>query len=115
MTVSPCRLRDVRGLHHLAFLLARPDTEVSALVLERREIERAAQARDPDEGEDATNGVPHDARERARVNVTRAIGAALKRIAAHHPTLGRHLAATVRTGAFCTYTPDPRLPIAWKS
>jgi hypothetical protein len=47
--------------------------------------------------------------------VTRSISAALKRIATHHPALGRHLAATVRTGTFCTYTPDPRASIEWKS
>jgi hypothetical protein len=111
-----CRLRDARGLRHLAFLLTHPDTEVAALALERRAIECGGPPRDPDDGADAVaDGVPHDARERARVNVTRAIAAALKRITAHHPTLARHLAATVKTGLFCTYTPDPRLPIEWKS
>jgi hypothetical protein len=111
-----CRLRDARGLRHLALLLARPDTEVAALALERRATECGGVPRDPDEAAEAvTDGVLHDARERARVNVTRAISAALKRIAAHHPALGRHLAATVKTGTFCTYTPDPRLPIEWQS
>jgi hypothetical protein len=28
--------------------------------------------------------------------------------------LGRHLAATIRTGRYCSYTPDPRVPIAWQ-
>jgi tetratricopeptide (TPR) repeat protein len=53
------------------------------------------------------------AAERARVNVTRTVGVALKKIAAGSPALGQHLAATVRTGTFCSYTPDPRVPIAW--
>jgi tetratricopeptide (TPR) repeat protein len=53
--------------------------------------------------------------ERARVNVTRAIKAALERIAEHSPTLGRHLSATVRTGTFCAYQPDPRVPVTWSS
>jgi AAA ATPase domain len=53
--------------------------------------------------------------ERARVNVTRAIKAALERIAEHSPSLGRHLAATVRTGTFCSYQPDPRVPVTWSS
>ncbi len=53
------------------------------------------------------------AAERARVNVTRTVGAVLKKIAAGNPALGQHLAATVRTGTFCSYTPDPRVPIAW--
>jgi hypothetical protein len=52
--------------------------------------------------------------ERARVNVTRAIRAALGRIAEHSPALGRHLEATVRTGTFCSYVPDPRLPLTWQ-
>jgi hypothetical protein len=53
------------------------------------------------------------AAERARVNVTRTIAAVLKRIAAASPTLGQHLAATISTGYFCSYTPDPRVPIIW--
>jgi non-specific serine/threonine protein kinase len=53
------------------------------------------------------------AAERARVNVTRTIAAVLKRIAAVSPTLGQHLAATISTGYFCSYTPDPRVPIVW--
>jgi tetratricopeptide (TPR) repeat protein len=54
------------------------------------------------------------ASERARVNVTRAIKAALGRIAEHSPALGRHLETTVRTGAFCSYSPDSRLPVRWQ-
>ena len=53
--------------------------------------------------------------ERARVNVTRAIKATLERIAEHSPSLGRHLAVTVRTGTFCSYQPDPRVPVTWSS
>jgi hypothetical protein len=52
--------------------------------------------------------------ERARLNATRAIRAAMANLAAANPALGRHLAATVRTGRYCSYTPDPRLPIAWQ-
>jgi tetratricopeptide (TPR) repeat protein len=51
--------------------------------------------------------------ERARVSVTKAVKAALKRIDAQHPALGKHLERTVHTGAFCAYTPDPRAPIDW--
>lgn len=53
------------------------------------------------------------AAERARVSATRAIKSALKRIREHSPELGEHLDATVRTGTFCSYTPDPRVPIHW--
>jgi hypothetical protein len=55
------------------------------------------------------------AAERARLNVTRALRAALGRLAARHPQLGRHLHRTVRTGTFCSYSPDPRVPIAWQA
>jgi hypothetical protein len=51
--------------------------------------------------------------ERARLNATRAIRAAMANLARANPPLGRHLAATIRTGRYCSYTPDPRAPIAW--
>ena len=51
--------------------------------------------------------------ERARLNVTRAIKSAERAIEALCPPLAEHLRATVRTGTFCVYRPDPRLPIAW--
>jgi len=51
--------------------------------------------------------------ERARVNVTRAIRSALGRISEVSPALGKHLEATLRTGMFCSYTPDPRSEASW--
>jgi hypothetical protein len=54
------------------------------------------------------------AAERARVNVTRAIKSALLRIDEHSPALGAHLKRTVRTGTFCSYSPDPRLLTSWE-
>jgi tetratricopeptide (TPR) repeat protein len=55
---------------------------------------------------------PSDA-ERARVNVTKAIKTAIARIGEHSPELAHHLASTIRTGTFCSYVPDPRLPANW--
>jgi hypothetical protein len=52
--------------------------------------------------------------ERARVNVTRAIKLALHKISEHHAALGRHLASTIKTGTYCSYTPDARMPISWR-
>jgi hypothetical protein len=52
--------------------------------------------------------------ERARLNVTRAIRAAMANLARANPPLGGHLAATIRTGRYCSYTPDPRAPITWE-
>ena len=53
--------------------------------------------------------------ERARLNVTRAIRAAVANLARANPALGLHLAATIRTGRYCAYLPDPRAPIAWNA
>jgi tetratricopeptide (TPR) repeat protein len=52
--------------------------------------------------------------ERTRLNVTRAIKSVVKRVARGNPNLGHYLATTIKTGTFCSYTPDPRLPMAWK-
>jgi tetratricopeptide (TPR) repeat protein len=51
--------------------------------------------------------------ERARLNATRAIRAAMANLARANPDLGRHLAATVRTGRYCSYTPDPQARVSW--
>jgi hypothetical protein len=51
--------------------------------------------------------------ERARLNATRAIRAAMTNLAREHPALGQHLTATIRTGRYCSYTPDPRTPVTW--
>jgi AAA ATPase domain len=53
--------------------------------------------------------------ERARLNVTRAIRAAMRNLARENPGLGRHLSSTIRTGRYCSYTPDPRAQVAWGS
>jgi hypothetical protein len=104
-----CVLPDTVGLHHLAYLLHHPGEEVSSLFLEQLalrfesapRIERHAPVHCP------------DARERARLNVERAIDAVLVCLADYHPPLARHLAATIEIGTFCKYTPGPGLPIEW--
>jgi hypothetical protein len=72
----------------------------------RRELARAVGigGRDRDSGSHA---------ERARINVTRAIRATLKRLAAYDEQLGKELELRVRTGAFCAYEPDPHDPLHW--
>jgi hypothetical protein len=52
--------------------------------------------------------------ERARISVTRVIKAALSRIGDHSPELRHHFASTIRTGTYCSYNPDPRLPMRWE-
>jgi len=52
--------------------------------------------------------------EKARVNITKAVKDGLKRIEQNHVPLSQHLRATIRTGTYCAYTPDPRLEISWQ-
>lgn len=51
--------------------------------------------------------------ERARVNVTRTLHAALDRISAAAPQVGIHLRASIRTGTECRYDPAPGGPTRW--
>ena len=44
--------------------------------------------------------------ERARAAVTWRIRSAIRKIQAAHPSLGRHFANSIRTGAFCSYSPE---------
>jgi hypothetical protein len=107
---GPLHISDGRGVRLLALLLAQPGRALHSLELvaavdagygargceERRGPESAPQA------------------ERARVNVTRAIRSAIRRIAGYDPELGAELEAAVRTGASCAYEPDPRRPRRWR-
>ncbi|HVF78064.1 MAG TPA: AAA family ATPase [Solirubrobacteraceae bacterium] len=72
----------------------------------RRELARAVGigGRDRESGSHA---------ERARVNVTRAIRTTLKRIGGYDEKLGAELDRAIRTGAFCSYDPDPARPLRW--
>jgi hypothetical protein len=61
-------------------------------------------------GRDRTSS---SASERARVSVTRAIRAAISRLADANPALARHFDNSVRTGTFCSYVPEPFAPVSW--
>jgi tetratricopeptide (TPR) repeat protein len=52
--------------------------------------------------------------ERARVAVTKAVRATLKRIGEMDSDLAHELVATIRTGTFCIYEPDRRRPVSWE-
>jgi hypothetical protein len=175
---DPFRIRDMKGMRHLARLLAEPGRELHALDLAgasrpdgmttssptadeltadpfvdagpvldpqareayrarlaelREELDEASSWNDPERAARAASEiealthqlaaavglggrerVASSAAERARLSVTRAIRAALSRIGEHSPALGSHLDATIRTGTFCSYAPDPRMPISWE-
>jgi hypothetical protein len=53
------------------------------------------------------------AAERARLNVTRALRAALAKLIDALPAAGAALDRRVRTGLYCCYTPDAADPIRW--
>ncbi len=53
--------------------------------------------------------------ERARVNITKSVKDALKKIDENHGPLGEHLRTTIRTGVYCAYLPDPRMQISWRT
>ncbi len=50
--------------------------------------------------------------ERARSAVTWRIRSAIRKIEAAHPSLGRHFENAVRTGTFCSYSPEK--PVVWE-
>jgi DNA-binding NarL/FixJ family response regulator len=54
------------------------------------------------------------AAERARVNATKAIKAAMRRIEKGNPALGRHLGVSLRTGTFCSYAPEDPGAVSWQ-
>ncbi len=53
------------------------------------------------------------ASERARTSVTKAVRIAVRRAGFGNAALGRYLGATIRTGTFCSYQPDPDRSVAW--
>ena len=83
---------------------AQADTERDFLV---RELARAV-------GLGGRDRRAASASERARAGATRAIRQAISRIAEHHPKLGEHLDHAIRTGTYCAYLPDPRVPVGWR-
>ncbi len=171
------RVRDSKGIRHLAELLSQPGVEVHALDLVRvgdaaapaaasadaglsldagagagsaldgaakaayrrrledlrEELEEAERWGDPERASRAREEIDFIAAElsaavglggrdrpqasdaeRARVNVTRAIKTAVRRLGAQDAELGAELEATVHTGLFCRHEPDPRRPVHWE-
>jgi len=52
--------------------------------------------------------------ERARVTLTHAIKATLRAIAECDAELGHYLTATIKTGTYSSYSPDPRDAVTWE-
>jgi hypothetical protein len=113
---------DAIGVRQLRHLLSRPWTRIPALELvslsAARFVDRCVA--DPDRGtgragDDVALRGPCPDAERARVNVTRTIRRAIAALSERHPSLGEHLRHTIRTGAACSYLPDPAYPRAWRT
>ena len=51
--------------------------------------------------------------ERARTSVARSLRYALQRMAEEHEAMAGHLRQSVRTGSYCSYSPDPIAPVTW--
>jgi tetratricopeptide (TPR) repeat protein len=85
-----------RGMSQLATLLAKPGVAFAAVDLVRCDEGWASNA------------------ERARVNVTRSLRGAIRRIAAHDAELGRELGEAIRTGSAPRYEPRPVDGTRWR-
>ena len=53
--------------------------------------------------------------ERARVRIQKTVKDAFRKIDENNPQLSGHLAVALRTGTFCSYTPDPDAVIDWNT
>lgn len=137
-------LRDLKGMRYLARLLEAPDREFHVLDLVAGETGEGLAEIDDDLDDAAARGdgerlalaradrkylvrelaaafglggryrVAGSTSERARASVTRSLRYAVSRIAEHHPAMADHLERTVRTGTYCSYVPDLRLPASWE-
>jgi hypothetical protein len=90
---------------------------------EFRNPERVAKAEDEIEAlsKELSRGIGRGGRhrragstsERARLSVTSAIKVAIERVAQKHSRLAAHLSASIRTGTYCSYRPDPQSNADW--
>ena len=104
-----------RRLAQVAEAIESADRAGDQVAAHRAEAERAALLRELRKstglGGRDREGSPEA--ERARVNVTRTLRAAIDRIAGQAPAAAAHLSASVRTGANCRYDPSPGGPDRW--
>jgi tetratricopeptide (TPR) repeat protein len=91
---------------------------------ERGNVERAEQAEQEIDaltkelsravGLGGRNRKAASASERARQSISKTIKTVLERIAQSDAALGDILSRCIKTGAFCSYQPDPNFPITWE-
>jgi len=119
---SMFRMRDTIGMHYISRLIANPGFDFAALELvtaAQKAIEKKAGGRNsrPSANHRRAGGEPQSgdsqARERARLMVTKRVKDVIARIRQAHPELGRHLATCIRTGYMCSYANDRAPTDAW--
>ena len=91
---------------------ARHDHDLGRLERAQREIDMLTAQLAALAGGHACGRSGPSLRERARVNVRNCITAALRAMRQHDEALWRHLANSIKTGAFCCYGPDR--PVVWE-
>jgi tetratricopeptide (TPR) repeat protein len=105
------RLRSTKGLLYLAHLIARPGQSIAVAEMARIGAtvigQRVRRRADDDGGYGQQAG-------HARVMVTKAIKAAIRKIRDLDISLGHHLATSIHTGYSCVYEPDPIHPVRWQ-
>jgi hypothetical protein len=104
------RLADLRGEMEDAERLSDPERAGRA----RQEMDYIADQLAVAVGLGGRNRRAASQAERSRSTVTKRIKDSIHKIAKAMPALGRHLAARIKTGYFCSYSPNPDRPIEWK-
>ena len=104
------RLEDLREEHEQAQAWSDPERAARA----QEEMDQIASELSAAVGLGGRDRPLSSGAERARLRVTRAIHTAIRRVGEQDEQLGYELGATVRTGSFCVYEPDPRRPVTWR-
>jgi hypothetical protein len=89
-------------------------SDIERAALGRAEMEAIAGRLAADFGLDGRSRTFVTDAERARVNVTKAIRLGITRISEAFPDLGDHLTASISTGSYCGYRPDPSSTLRWQ-
>jgi hypothetical protein len=117
-TAIPSHLRDAyrQQLNDLQDELeeAREFHDIERAARAQEEIDRLVQQLATEMRGDKQNRKAAARAERARINVLKGITSALTKIAVHSLALELYLSTTLKTGVFCTYTPDPHMPVPWQ-
>ena len=101
---SIVRVRDSAGMRCIAHLLLYQDEGLHVRNLARfaRVARAGAWGRERDFND-----------QQVEMAVVERVKSALELISDFHPALGRHLKASIRTGLFCAYLPEPGQLVSW--